>query len=142
MTWWEEIKKIVNYERQERNAWMKLETDWLIWTKRALLPSIPWAIRRDQNKNARKRRSGNPPALQNKINHVRHCSNSRSSDMDRNYFSLKFHSLFSFLFLEKPIRILIFVIPTWNNLKTDRYEKNIITTGFMFKHKYGAWTRV
>ncbi len=27
-------------------------------------------------------------------------------------------------------------------LKTDRYEKNIITTGFMFKHKYGAWTRV
>ena len=32
-----------------------------------------------------------------KINHVRHCSNSRSSDMDRNYFSLKFHSLFFFL---------------------------------------------
>lgn len=24
------------------------------------------------------------------------------------------------------------MIPTWNNLKTDRYEKNIITTGFMF----------
>lgn len=54
-------------------------------------------LEEDQNKNARKRRSGNPPALQNKINHVRHCSNSRSSDMDRNYFSLKFHSLFFFL---------------------------------------------
>lgn len=48
-------------------------------------------------KTQEKRRSGNPPALQNKINHVRHCSNSRSSDMDRNYFSLKFHSLFFFL---------------------------------------------
>ena len=69
-------------------------------------------------KTQKKRRSGNPPALQNKINHVRHCSNSRSSDMDRNYFSLKFHSLFFLSYsLKKPIRILIFVIPTWNNLK-------------------------
>lgn len=33
------------------------------------------------------------------------------------FFFLKFYSLFSSLFLEKPIRILIFVIPTWNNLK-------------------------
>ena len=39
--------------------------------------------------------------------------------------------------LKKQVREEKFIKTNW---RED--EKNIITTGFMFKHKYGAWTRV